>query len=102
MSDFTPTDAWHVARYEWQGLDIDREALIEAGHDDIPDDPGGVPGWLEERPELLKSVRSFGPEDLEGPAPGGPPLQRHLLTADQLLTTEASTRRAGCPRRIGP
>jgi hypothetical protein len=68
MSEYTATDAWRLARWEWSRLDNDRDAVIEVWPD-LPEDPDDLPGWLEERPELLKLVRSFGPEDLEGDPP---------------------------------
>lgn len=62
MSNYTPTDAWHLARWEIGGLDKDRDAVIETWPD-LPDNPEDLPDWYEERPEVAEAVRSLNPED---------------------------------------
>jgi hypothetical protein len=75
---------YHLARWLAGGTNDDWQ-LAAGTWPDLPADRDAARDWLEDHPELLDAVARTNPED---PPPTDPPLQRYLLSADQLLTTD--------------
>lgn len=84
MTQYTPTDVWHLALWLAGGTNEHWTAAAETWAD-LPADRDQAKAWLEQRPELADVVARTDPA---GPSPDAPPLQPHLITADTLLTTE--------------
>ena len=75
--------AWHLHQARMGDSKYDRELILGLWPDCPLDDLDLVGDWLLTHPDVVAALARIDPH---GPPPNGPPL--HLLTADDILTTE--------------